>query len=148
MTLPQTPPARICAIVVTFNRLEKFRRTVERLLAEPLDQVLVIENGSTDGTREWLRGLSEPRLTVLEMAENGGGAQGFETGMREARNRCKQLFERIWRSGLMSRRTAYAWLASALGIPAEECHFGLFDIARCEQARECCDHFLENAHAT
>ena len=87
MTLPQTPPARICAIVVTFNRLEKFRRTVERLLAEPLDQVLVIENGSTDGTREWLRGLSEPRLTVLEMAENGGGAQGFETGMREARNR-------------------------------------------------------------
>jgi GT2 family glycosyltransferase len=90
MTLPQTPPAhaaRICTIVVTFNRLEKFRRTVERLLSEPLDQVLVIDNGSTDGTRDWLRGLSEPRLTVLEMAENGGGAQGFETGMREARNR-------------------------------------------------------------
>ena len=91
MTLPQTPPARICAIVVTFNRLEKFRRTVERLLAEPLDQVLVIENGSTDGTREWLRSdeiaLQDPRLLVLEQAENGGGAQGFETGMREARNR-------------------------------------------------------------
>lgn len=79
--------ACICAIVVTFNRRDKLQRTVLRLLEEPLDQVLIIENGSTDGTREWLREQANPRLTVLEMAENGGGAQGFETGMREARNR-------------------------------------------------------------
>lgn len=81
------PPATICAIVVTYNRLEKFQRTLLRLLDEPLDQILVIENGSTDGTRAWLRDLTDPRLTVLEQAVNGGGAQGFETGMREAQAR-------------------------------------------------------------
>jgi rhamnopyranosyl-N-acetylglucosaminyl-diphospho-decaprenol beta-1,3/1,4-galactofuranosyltransferase len=86
--MPTTPSsATICAIVVTFNRIEKLRRTVLRLLDEPLDRVLVIENGSTDGTREWLRGLSDPRLLVLEQAENGGGARGFEIGLREARTR-------------------------------------------------------------
>lgn len=81
------PPATICAIVVTYNRLGKFRRTLMRLLEEPLDQVLVIENGSTDGTRDWLASLRDDRLTVLEQTVNGGGAQGFETGMREARAR-------------------------------------------------------------
>lgn len=81
------PPATICAIVVTFNRRKKFQRTLRRLLEEAVDQVVVIENGSTDGTREWLRGQRDDRLTVLEQAVNGGGAQGFETGLREARAR-------------------------------------------------------------
>lgn len=84
MTESPPAPARICAVVVTYNRLEKFQRTLLRLLDEALDHVLVIDNGSTDGTREWLRGLSHDRLTVLEQAENGGGAMGFEVGMREA----------------------------------------------------------------
>ena len=77
----------ICAIVVTFNRFEKLQRTVARLLDEPLDHILIIENGSTDGTREWLRGVSDARLTVLEQSENGGGARGFEIGLREAQHR-------------------------------------------------------------
>lgn len=81
------PPATICAIVVTFNRREKFQRTLRRLLEEAVDQVIVIENGSTDGTRTWLHGQRDDRLTVLEQAVNGGGAQGFETGLREARAR-------------------------------------------------------------
>lgn len=91
--MPHTSPpairsdATICAIVVTFNRLEKLRRTVESLLEEPLEQIIVVENGSTDGTREWLGGLDDPRLVVLEQAENGGGARGFEIGLHEARER-------------------------------------------------------------
>lgn len=75
---------RLVAVVVTFNRLEKLRLTLERLLAEPLDHILVVDSGSTDGTREWLADLDTPRLTVLPLARNGGGALGFETGMREA----------------------------------------------------------------
>ena len=34
-------------------------------MAEALDHVLVIENGSTDGTRAWLATLDEPRLAVI-----------------------------------------------------------------------------------
>lgn len=81
------PSPTICAIVVTYNRIEKFRRTLLRLLDEPLDQIVVIDNGSTDGTRDWLRGLADARLTVLEQSENGGGAMGFEVGLREANRR-------------------------------------------------------------
>lgn len=80
-------PLTICAIVVTFNRFEKFRRTLLRLLDEPVDQIIVVDNGSTDGTRDWLAGLNAARLTVLEQAENGGGAMGFEIGLRAAKAR-------------------------------------------------------------
>lgn len=84
--MSRTDPT-VAAIVVTFNRLTALQKTLTRLLAEPLDHVLVVENGSTDGTREWLAGLMDPRLVVIEMDRNGGGALGFETGMRMAQER-------------------------------------------------------------
>lgn len=87
MTAADTPAPTVAAIVVTFNRMAALQKTLARLLAEPLDHVLVIENGSTDGTRDWLAGLSDPRLVVIEMDHNGGGALGFEIGMREAQLR-------------------------------------------------------------
>ena len=47
---------RIVAVVVTFNRLELLQRQLQRLAEVPeLDEVLVIDNASTDGTGEWLR---------------------------------------------------------------------------------------------
>ena len=55
--------------------------------------------------------------------------------LREARKRCKPVFERLFRSGRMTRSEAYAALADELRIPREECHFGWFDEARCEAAR-------------
>jgi hypothetical protein len=33
-----------------------------------------------------------------------------------------------------ARAQAYIWLAAQLGIPAPECHIGMFDEARCQAA--------------
>lgn len=54
--------------------------------------------------------------------------------IRNARKRCKIPFERLYKSGGMSRTEAYAALAVALNIPAAECHFGWFDIEMCKRA--------------
>lgn len=62
--------------------------------------------------------------------------------LRDARNRGKKPFERIWRDGYMQRKEAYAWLAKQLDIQTSECHFGLFDTTRCNQAREVCEQYL------
>lgn len=35
-----------------------------------------------------------------------------------------------------TRRNAYKWLSSALGIPAEQTHIGMFDVAMCEKVVE------------
>lgn len=78
---------RVIALVVTYNRLPHLKRTVARLLqADPahLAGVLVVNNASTDGTNPWLAEQNDPRLHVLSLPFNSGGAGGFEAGMRHA----------------------------------------------------------------
>lgn len=80
---------RLAAVVVTYNRLDKLQATVARLLAAPpaqLAHLVVVDNASSDGTAAWLSGLADPRLEVLSLAENGGGAGGFAAGMAHARD--------------------------------------------------------------
>ena len=78
---------RIVAVVVTHDRLAQLQVTLARLLASDpahLAAVLVVDNASPDGTRDWLAGQGDARLHVLRMAVNGGGAGGFAAGMRHA----------------------------------------------------------------
>ena len=78
---------RVIALVVTFNRLAHLQKTVARLLAMSSDHlagVLVVDNASSDGTRDWLTRQQDPRLHVLRLETNSGGAGGFEAGMRYA----------------------------------------------------------------
>lgn len=75
----------LAAVVVTFNRLDKLTDTVAALLAADADQLrhlLVVDNASTDGTADWLAAQTDPRLEVLRLDTNTGGAGGFEAGMR------------------------------------------------------------------
>ena len=81
------PTGPLVAVVVTFNRLEQLKKTLARLLEAPVEDlaaVVVVDNASDDGTQSWLGTQSDPRLDVLRRDTNGGGAGGFETGMRHA----------------------------------------------------------------
>ena len=81
------PNGRLVAVVVTYQRLDQLRVTLQALLDQPtrdLSAVLVVDNASQDGTAEWLAGQSDARLITLTLPENRGGAGGFEAGMRHA----------------------------------------------------------------
>lgn len=77
---------RLAAVVVTHNRLSQLRVTLERLLAEPVERVIVVDNASDDGTAAWLGTQDDPRLMVHRSGVNAGGAGGFSEGMRLARD--------------------------------------------------------------
>lgn len=47
-------------------------------------------------------------------------------------------FDPIWKSGLMTRKDAYRWLADMLHIPCEECHVGMFDVKQCQKTIYLC----------
>ncbi len=78
----------VCAVVVTYNRVELLRECLAAVTGqtrEP-DTVLVVDNASTDGTREMVR--SEfPAAELLELPQNEGSAGGFHEGMKAASGR-------------------------------------------------------------
>ena len=81
---------RLVALVVSYNRLDKLRETLARLLASPVSElsgVVVVENASTDGTQAWLETLNDPRLHLLCQTQNLGGAGGFKLGLRWVHDR-------------------------------------------------------------
>src|SRR4029079_18265248 len=82
MNTPDTEPS-VCAIIVTFNRVKLLERCVNALLTQTRrpDKILVVDNGSTDGTREWLQ--SRPEVEFITQS-NEGSAGGFATGIRRA----------------------------------------------------------------
>ncbi len=83
-------PGRLVAVVVTHDRLAQLKVTLARLAQSPetdLAAVLVVDNASTDGTGDWLAARRDPRLHVLRLPRNVGGAGGFEAGMRHAATR-------------------------------------------------------------
>ncbi len=77
---------RIAAVVVTFNRLQALQTTVEQSLRTAVDWLVVVNNASTDGTREWLDAQADPRLVVLHLPTNVGGAGGFHHGFAHVIN--------------------------------------------------------------
>lgn len=72
----------LAALIVTHNRPAHIRRSVERLMAESVDHIVVVDNASTDGSTDFLTKIDDPRVTLLRLPKNLGGAGGFEQGLR------------------------------------------------------------------
>lgn len=79
---PQTAASSLAALVVTHDRLGQLRLTLSRLLEEPIDHLVVVDNASRDGTEAYLASLTDPRLRVIRASANLGGAGGVELGLR------------------------------------------------------------------
>lgn len=77
---------QLVAVLVTYNRLSHLKVGIEALARQDCDAIVVVDNCSTDGTREWLREqmAQEQRLDVVLAPRNLGGAGGFELGFRHA----------------------------------------------------------------
>jgi GT2 family glycosyltransferase len=78
---------QVDAVVVSFNRLEKLKRVIAAIEGQERrpDRLIIVDNASTDGTRDYLSGLVSPLdVDVLALPENSGGAGGFAAGMARA----------------------------------------------------------------
>ena len=77
---------RVAAVVVTFNRAPKLKKVLESLNLQTRrpDRIYVIDNASTDNTRDVVDALENPDIRYLRLSENLGGAGGFNFGMKAA----------------------------------------------------------------
>ncbi|MGI8710741.1 MAG: glycosyltransferase, partial [Acidimicrobiales bacterium] len=93
-TTPAAPTPNqvsIGAVVVTRNRLTLLQECVAALRAQTRvpDEIIIIDNASDDGTRQWLA--TQNDLTVI-LQGNVGGAGGFHRGIKEAHARGHDWF--------------------------------------------------------
>lgn len=79
---------KVIAVIVTYNRKELLKECVNALLNQNYGNcdVLIIDNASTDGTKEYIDDLLEnnQKLIYINTGENLGGAGGFNFGIKEA----------------------------------------------------------------
>ena len=77
--------ARVAAVVVTFNRIDKLKTVIASIEAQTHapSSLVIVDNASTDGTGEYLDELeSSLDLEIVSLSSNTGGAGGFSAGMR------------------------------------------------------------------
>lgn len=94
MTGP-TAPETVAVVVVTFNRADLLAGMLDGLAAQTRrpDAVIVVDNASTDHTREVLEARTDLPLHVTHSPDNLGGAGGFHLGVRAAYD---AGWDRVW----------------------------------------------------
>lgn len=77
---------KIAVIITTYNRLEKLKHTLSCYDQQdiPPNVVVVVNNNSNDGTKEWLssweRTISSYKKKIINLEDNLGGSGGFYYG--------------------------------------------------------------------
>jgi len=74
---------KVIAVVVTYNRQELLSECIAALRKQtrPLDAILIVNNGSTDNTEQWLQQQSD---VFFISQKNVGSSGGFNTGINWA----------------------------------------------------------------
>lgn len=82
----------VAVVIVTYNRLHLLKETLAAVKSQKRlpNEIIVVNNSSTDGTLDWLN--SEQNITVITQ-ENLGGAGGFTRGFDYA---VKQGYDWVW----------------------------------------------------
>ncbi len=82
----------VAVVIVTYNRLHLLKETLAAVKSQKRspNEIIVINNSSTDGTLDWLN--LEQNITVITQ-ENLGGAGGFARGFDYA---VKKGYDWVW----------------------------------------------------
>src|SRR5215510_14855605 len=79
----------VSVIIANLNRRDLLGKSLTSLWKQTFSdfEVIVVDNGSHDGSVELLRTIVDPRLRVIALPHNRGFAGGCNAGIHEARGR-------------------------------------------------------------
>jgi dolichol-phosphate hexosyltransferase len=84
-------------LMPVYNERERVERAIAEVLATELPdefELIIVDDGSTDGTREILRGRdTDSRVRLFEHEHNRGKGAAVQTGLEQARGELAAIFD-------------------------------------------------------
>ena len=75
---------KLSVVIPVYNEVETIEEILKRVQAVPQDkEIIVIDDASTDGSREWLSQVSSDGVTVLLHSKNQGKGAALRTGFEK-----------------------------------------------------------------
>lgn len=107
--MTDTPPL-VSVILPSYNRAHTLLRAVNSVLNQDYREIelIVVDDASTDGSADLLKGIADPRLRVIRHDRNKGVAGATNTGIRAARGEiiAFQDSDDEWLDGKLSQQMA------------------------------------------
>ena len=73
---------KVSVVIPTYNRRELLPRAVASVLSQdpPVQELVIVDDGSSDDTGEWALSIGDPRVTVIERPHSGNIAHLHNVG--------------------------------------------------------------------
>lgn len=103
---------KVSVIIPTYNREKTILRAVESVLNQTYTnlEVLIIDDGSTDGTADVVNGIEDERIKYVVLEENGGPSNARNVGVQMAEGEwiAFQDSDDCWHNDKLEVQMAYA----------------------------------------
>jgi len=76
---------KLSVVIPAYNEMATIEEIIKRIKAVNIPkEIVIVDDGSTDGTREFLEKLEDPEIITFFHKRNYGKSHGVRTGIREA----------------------------------------------------------------
>ena len=78
--------AKLTLVMPAFNEIKTIEETIKKVVAlDFVNQLVVVDDGSTDGTRDILKNLNNEKIKIIFHEINQGKGAALHTGFKEAK---------------------------------------------------------------
>ncbi len=85
---------RVSVIIATYNRAQTIKRSIESVLVqEDLSELIVVDDGSTDDTKDVVTPITDSRIRYIQLDTNQGASAARNRGIAEAKGDYVMLWD-------------------------------------------------------